>query len=68
MSSSGKYFSDQTIGHLGFTGTSFWLDLKNRICIVLLTNRVLFGEKNGEIRNIRPEIHDVIMKQIIKKP
>ena len=39
-SSAGDYFSEFTYGHLGFTGTSMWLDPENEIIVILLTNRV----------------------------
>ena len=66
ISSSGKHFSDMTIGHLGFTGTSFWIDLKRGIAIVLLTNRVSCGESLAPIKKIRPMVHDTIMELLIK--
>ena len=66
FSSSGKYFSDMTIGHLGFTGTSFWIDLQREIAIVLLTNRVSCGESLEPIKKLRPIIHDTIMEFLIK--
>ncbi len=68
LSSSGKYFSDMTVGHLGFTGTSFWIDLQREIAIVFLTNRVVSGESLTSIRELRPRIHDTIMEFLIKKP
>ena len=64
VSSSGKYFSDKTIGHLGFTGTSFWLDCTKRRGVVLLTNRVLCGEDLTPIRKFRPQVHDAILKEL----
>lgn len=67
FSSSGKYFSKQTVGHLGFTGTSFWLDLLNGIGVVFLTNRVLFSEKTSAIKKLRPRVHNIVMKNLIKK-
>ncbi len=66
-SSSGHYFSEMTIGHLGFTGTSFWIDLQRGIGIVLLTNRVVCGEATVPIKNLRPLLHDLIMQFLIKK-
>ena len=39
----GRYFSPRSVGHLGFTGTSFWLDLDSGQMVVLLTNRVHLG-------------------------
>lgn len=67
LSSSGKYFSDKTIGHLGFTGTSFWIDLEQDIAIVVLTNRVLCGESLLAIKKLRPLLHDTIMEFLIQK-
>ncbi len=58
----GKYFSPSSIGHLGFTGTSFWLDPEKRIIIVLLTNRVINGNNPENINKLRPELHDKIME------
>jgi CubicO group peptidase (beta-lactamase class C family) len=66
-SSSGRYFSEMSLGHLGFTGTSFWIDLQRGISIVLLTNRVACGEATAGIKKIRPLLHDIIMEFLIKK-
>ena len=65
-SSSGKYFSDLSFGHLGFTGTSFWMDIKKGCGVVLLTNRVLCGEDLEPIRKLRPLIHNLVMRYLIK--
>ena len=67
ISSSGKYFSEESIGHLGFTGTSFWLDLQRGIGVVLLTNRVVFGDDLTAIKKLRPLVHDFLMESLIKK-
>lgn len=67
ISSSGRFFSATTVGHLGFTGTSFWLDLTQGLGIVLLTNRVLMGDDLAPIRRLRPLIHDTIMKDLTEK-
>ena len=64
-SSAGRYFSSNTIGHLGFTGVSFWLDLEKRIMVILLTNRVHPTRQNDEIRQLRPVLHDIIMEALI---
>ncbi len=63
-SSSGHYFSKETLGHLGFTGTSFWMDCGQKIGIVLLTNRVLCGDDVSGIRSFRPRVHDLIMEKL----
>lgn len=61
-SSSGTYFSDKTIGHLGFTGTSFWLDCSEMRGVILLTNRVFCGKDLTGIQKFRPDVHDAIVK------
>lgn len=63
-SSSGRYFSDQSVGHLGFTGTSFWMDLAKEVIVVLLTNRVHPSRANDRIKTFRPVLHDAIMLEI----
>ncbi|MEA3231818.1 MAG: serine hydrolase [Thermodesulfobacteriota bacterium] len=57
----GNYFSAQTIGHLGFTGTSFWMDLDRSIIIILCTNRIHPSRHNNRIRMFRPQLHDAVM-------
>ncbi|NVM22381.1 MAG: serine hydrolase, partial [Desulfobacterales bacterium] len=64
-SSSGRHFSDQSIGHLGFTGTSFWMDLLRGIIVVLLTNRIHPSRQNEKIKAFRPLLHDSIMETIL---
>ncbi len=68
FSSCGRYFSELTIGHLGFTGTSFWIDLQRGIAVVFLTNRVIYEESLTSIKKLRPSLHDTIMEILIKKP
>lgn len=63
-SSCGKKFSKKSIGHLGFTGVSFWIDFEKGINISLLTNRVISDESNRAIKIFRPVIHDVIMEHL----
>jgi len=62
-SSSGTYFSPQSIGHLGFSGTSFWIDPEQDVIIILLTNRIYPSRKNEKIKVFRPYFHDRIMEQ-----
>jgi serine-type D-Ala-D-Ala carboxypeptidase len=59
-SSSGRFFSSQTVGHLGFTGTSFWFDLERDFLVILLTNRVHPTRENERIKSFRPSLHDRI--------
>lgn len=63
-SSSGRYFSDQSVGHLGFTGTSFWADLRKDVMVILLTNRIHPDPGNERIKAFRPVLHDAVMEQI----
>jgi CubicO group peptidase (beta-lactamase class C family) len=64
-SSAGKYFSRNTVGHLGFTGTSFWMDLDRAAVVVLLTNRIHPVRDNLKIRSFRPVLHDRIMESLL---
>lgn len=59
-SSAGRHFSAQSVGHLGFTGTSFWMDRKTGVSVVLLTNRVHPFRNDQRIRQFRPVIHDSV--------
>lgn len=61
-SSAGHYFSTQTVGHLGFTGVSFWMDLKTEMTVILLTNRVHPFRWHNRLVDFRPRIHDRIME------
>lgn len=63
-SSSGRHFSTRSIGHLGFTGTSFWLDLEREILIILLTNRVHPTREHERMKVFRPTIHDLVMETL----
>ncbi|PIE72675.1 MAG: serine hydrolase [Deltaproteobacteria bacterium] len=61
-SSAGSRFSRHTVGHLGFTGTSFWIDLDEERIVVLLTNRVWGRKDIRYIQRFRPVVHDLIVK------
>lgn len=60
-SSAGERFATDSVGHLGFTGTSFWMDRRREIVVVLLTNRVHPSRYNVAIRRFRPVLHDAVM-------
>jgi len=60
-SSSGQYFSSHSIGHLGFTGTSLWIDLKRELIVVMLTNRLHQVTKRSRFV-LRPKVHDAIVE------
>jgi CubicO group peptidase (beta-lactamase class C family) len=63
-STSGRYFSQQSIGHLGFSGCSLWIDLKARIAVVMLSNRTWPDRKNRLIRQVWPAFHDAIREAL----
>jgi serine-type D-Ala-D-Ala carboxypeptidase len=59
-SSSGHFFSANSIGHLGYSGCSLWIDREARLAIVLLTNRTWPHRESQLIRSVRPAFHDAI--------
>lgn len=61
-SSAGALFGPRTIGHLGFTGTSFWVDPDRDLAGVLLTNRVHPTRAADAIRRVRPKVYDAIAR------
>ncbi len=61
-SSSGHYFSAHSYGHTGFTGTTIWIDPDRQLFVVLLTNRVNPTRENQKIMEVRPAVHDAVMK------
>jgi CubicO group peptidase (beta-lactamase class C family) len=60
----GSLFSARTVGHLGFTGTSVWVDLERERHVILLSNRVHPSRDNDAIRDFRPVIHDLINRSL----
>ena len=60
-SSSGSYFSKNSLGHLGFTGVSFWIDVEKQVAVSLLTNRVRQGDDTRAIKEVRPTLHDLVV-------
>jgi len=63
-SSSGRYFSSRSIGHLGFSGCSLWIDLEDGVAVALLTNRTWPDRNNQLIREVRPAFHDSVRKAL----
>ncbi|MBO8143449.1 MAG: beta-lactamase family protein [Thermodesulfobacterium sp.] len=57
-------FSDKTVGHLGFTGCSFFVDLERELIVVLLTNRVHPDRNNSKIRDFRPVFHKAVLESL----
>jgi CubicO group peptidase (beta-lactamase class C family) len=65
-SSAGESFGSDAIGHLGFTGTSLWIDPTAGVAVVLLTNRVHPSRENTAIRAVRPAAHDALFQRALE--
>jgi CubicO group peptidase (beta-lactamase class C family) len=59
-STAGDYFSNASYGHLGFTGTSIWIDPEKDLAVIFLCNRVFPSSANIKIRSFRPLLHNTI--------
>ena len=66
-SQSGKYFSARSFGHLGYTGTSLWIDPERQLSITLLTNRTWPDCNNKAIKDVRPAFHDAVVEALERK-
>jgi CubicO group peptidase (beta-lactamase class C family) len=62
--SSGTHFSAASFGHLGFTGTSLWIDPTRQLSVTLLTNRTWPNRASQAIRQVRPLVHDAIVEAL----
>ena len=62
--SSGAHFSAASYGHLGFTGTSLWIDPTRQLSVTLLTNRTWPNRMAQSIREVRPLVHDAIVEAL----
>ena len=63
-SQAGRYFSTSAFGHLGYTGTSLWIDPVRQISITLLTNRTWPDCTNQAIKQVRPRFHDAVIESL----
>jgi CubicO group peptidase (beta-lactamase class C family) len=63
-SQSGNSFSANSFGHLGYTGTSLWIDPERQLSITLLTNRTWPDCSNQAIKQIRPKFHDAVIASL----
>ena len=64
-SSAGDRMGPRSVGHLGFTGTSLWIDPDARVVVALLTNRVCIGRAHLAIRSARPWAHDALFERAL---
>lgn len=63
-SQSGRYFGPRSIGHLGYSGCSLWMDPDQELAVVLLTNRTWPDRSNDAIRRVRPVFHDAVVEAL----
>ena len=66
-SSSGRHFSPRSIGHLGYSGCSLWIDREARVAVALLTNRTWPDRPTAAgqlIREFRPAFHDAVREAL----
>jgi len=59
-SSCGTRMSPAAFGHVGFTGTSLWIDPTRDRYFVLLTNRAAGGGTLDDMRLVRRAFHDAL--------
>ena len=65
--SCGQYFSTESFGHTGFTGTSIWWDPKLDLQVVLLSNRVHPQAEPNLFKDLCPRIHDWVIEFLQKE-
>lgn len=60
--SCGKNASNKTYGHTGFTGTCVWVDSKEDLIFIFLSNRIAPNVKNKKLfrSKLRSRIHDLV--------
>jgi len=63
-SQSGNYFSSRSYGHLGYTGTSLWIDPDRQLSVTLLTNRTWPDRGSQSIKQIRPAFHNAVIESL----
>jgi len=52
--------SDAAFGHVGYTGTSLWIDPARDRYFVLLTNRAFGNGTLEDMREVRRAFHDAL--------
>jgi len=65
-SQSGRHFSAASFGHLGYTGTSLWIDPQRHLSVTLLTNRTWPDCSSQAIKTVRPKFHDAVIEALEK--
>jgi serine-type D-Ala-D-Ala carboxypeptidase len=67
-SSSGRYFGPRSIGHLGYSGCSLWIDPDQELAVTLLTNRTWPDRSSQAIKQVRPVFHDAVVEALRGTP
>ncbi len=62
-SSAGDKLSRKSFGHLGYTGTSIWIDPERKGIVIFLSNRVHPSQLDERIRAIRPALHNLVVSE-----
>jgi len=62
----GAALSPASFGHLGFTGTSLWVDPDAKQTYVLLANRLVFGADREVMKHLRIRFHEAAAKVLHK--
>ncbi len=66
-STCGQFFSKKSVGHLGYTGTSFWMDLEAGLCVVFLCARTFPFDSPGsrkKMKAFRRLLHDEVRRAL----
>ncbi len=66
QSSAGSKFSKKSIGHLGYTGVSFWYDPKVDLFLTILSNRTYPDRINNHFNQFRPVIQNLVYEEFVK--
>jgi CubicO group peptidase (beta-lactamase class C family) len=64
ISTAGTKVSSLAFGHVGFTGTSLWVDPKRRAVVTILSNGSYPNGSNLNFKLMRRELHDQIWEKI----
>lgn len=60
----GDLWPESTVGHTGFTGTSFAFDPKSGLWMIILTNDVHYGREKKSVIRLRSLLHNLVASAI----
>jgi CubicO group peptidase (beta-lactamase class C family) len=64
QSSAGRFFSARSYGHLGYTGTSLWIDPERELFVVFLANRTFSRGTIPQMAQVRRDLHDAVAQAV----